>query len=438
MIETTTLQKRIRDWVTSTFGPGPIDDKRERALRLVEEALELAQSMGLEQGKALALVGYVYGCEPGELRQELGGVMLTALAAAECLDLDAGNACELELARVESPETVAKCRRKQEEKKHRGLAGDSEQKGKLHGPIGEATKAAADQLWQQAQIASRRVVEMVPSELRLGLRVSYSFGAVDRFQEGPGRMMVKFEHADCDGWFVVFDSDLDDLEGMRTHVDECVGAWQEQKAEAAKKFDLAALDAAVETLRANEIPEPYFAITPRPLDLTDAVEKLAAREPPMFGERYPRPASPSGAPYDASRKHFLEVRYPGNGRDDCELPITFCSTKAVRELGEFLLTMANNADELGAVPAELRLQVALPEHHVAHVHQQLRDVLNELACSWASSALEKIPPKPDASLTDEGHRALLHGRRLGLVRAVHELVLRADLPEEHLEELKGL
>lgn len=404
MTETTKLQERIRDWVTSTFGPGPIDDKRERALRLVEEALELAQAMGLEQGKALALVPYVYGREPGELRQELGGVMLTALAAAECLDLDAGNACELELARVESPETVAKCRRKQEEKKCRGLAGDSEQKGKLHGPIGEATKAAADQLWQQAQIARRRVVEMVPSELRLGLRVSYSFGAVDRFQEGPGRMMVKFEHADCDGWFVVFDSDLDDLEGMRTHVDECVGAWQEQKAEAAKKFDLAALDGAVKTLRNNEV----------------------------------RPASPSGAPYDASRKHFLEVRYPGNGRDDCELPITFCSTEAVRELGEFLLTMANNADELGAVPAELRLQVALPEHHVAHVHQQLRDVLNELACSWASSALEKIPPKPDAPLTDEGHRALLHGRRLGLVRAVHELVLRADLPEEHLEDLKGL
>jgi hypothetical protein len=311
-----------------------------------------------------------------------------------------------------------------------------------YGPIGRAAKEAADLLWQQAQVAQPRIIEMVPPEFREGLRMHYIFGAVDRFQQGPGRMMVKFEHAVYDGWFVILDSDLDDLEASRSFIDECVAAWQDQRRqfetdlneEVAKRkeapsyfptgepFTRADLNAAVEKLKENEISGPYIVIT-KPLEFYD--------EPP-------RPAAPSGTPYDASRKHFLEVRYPGNGRDDTEMPITFVNNESVRELGNYLLTMADNAETLGGVATELRLQVAIPEWHVLHENQRLRDGLNELACSWVSAALERIPPPAETPLTDEGHRALLHGRRLGLTRAAHELVRKADLPEEHLEELKKL
>lgn len=93
------LQKFVLPWLFSIFGKTA--HRREyRAARFLEEALELCQAVGLDRESAAVLVDYVYDREVGERFQELGGVMLTMMALAECIGLDAEEAGDAEFARV--------------------------------------------------------------------------------------------------------------------------------------------------------------------------------------------------------------------------------------------------------------------------------------------------------------------------------------------------
>lgn len=110
--EAGSFQERAANWVREAFGSEPADCREERAHRFLEEALEAVQAAGTTAQEARQLVEYVYGRERGELSQEIGGVMLTLapFAAAHAIDLE--QAGEVELARVNTPEIIAKCRRK--------------------------------------------------------------------------------------------------------------------------------------------------------------------------------------------------------------------------------------------------------------------------------------------------------------------------------------
>jgi hypothetical protein len=96
------LQKRVADWVIISFGPEVLNDRDERGMRLVEEAIELGQAIGLSQERLHVLVDYVYSRPVGHLPQEFGGTAVTLLAAAETCNINVGEELIKEIERVES------------------------------------------------------------------------------------------------------------------------------------------------------------------------------------------------------------------------------------------------------------------------------------------------------------------------------------------------
>lgn len=80
-------QKAVTEWVESRFGVDVQTNVHERAMRFLEEAIELFQAA---DGKCTAedahkLVDYVFSRPVGHQAQEIGGVMVTLYALAEQL-----------------------------------------------------------------------------------------------------------------------------------------------------------------------------------------------------------------------------------------------------------------------------------------------------------------------------------------------------------------
>lgn len=92
-------QRIILGWATRVFGLGATLLK-ERALRLVEEAIEAAQSVGVDRATILLVAGRVYDRDVGDLRQELGGVAVTLAAFCEAAKVSAEEVERDEMERV--------------------------------------------------------------------------------------------------------------------------------------------------------------------------------------------------------------------------------------------------------------------------------------------------------------------------------------------------
>lgn len=87
-------------WATEAFGSGQASSPPQRALRLLEEAIELAQATDVPFNIATELLSYVYARIPGDPAQELGGVALTLLLACASLGVTAEDVEIAELDRV--------------------------------------------------------------------------------------------------------------------------------------------------------------------------------------------------------------------------------------------------------------------------------------------------------------------------------------------------
>lgn len=72
------LAKLTLDWAVRSFGAEHVYNKSVRALRLAEEAIELAQALGVSREKMHEQVDAVFNRPVGEPWQEMGGVMVTA------------------------------------------------------------------------------------------------------------------------------------------------------------------------------------------------------------------------------------------------------------------------------------------------------------------------------------------------------------------------
>lgn len=109
-----TYQKEVEAWSLECFGENT--DKKQRVFRFLEEANELAQSLGCTAEQAHQLVDYTWGRPVGEPLQEVGGTMitLTMLCTYHGLDLDEG--AQTELDRVQKPEVIEKIRTKNKTK----------------------------------------------------------------------------------------------------------------------------------------------------------------------------------------------------------------------------------------------------------------------------------------------------------------------------------
>lgn len=69
-------QRKVLRWAIKTFGAhaGNVD---ERAARVAEEAMEMAQAAGVSSEMAFNIVSRVYSRPPGNLMLEIGAVALT-------------------------------------------------------------------------------------------------------------------------------------------------------------------------------------------------------------------------------------------------------------------------------------------------------------------------------------------------------------------------
>jgi NTP pyrophosphatase (non-canonical NTP hydrolase) len=69
--------------LVNRFGETVAHDVKERALRLLEEALEVAQACGVHKMQVERLTHYTFGREVGELSDEIGGVSTTLLSLCQ-------------------------------------------------------------------------------------------------------------------------------------------------------------------------------------------------------------------------------------------------------------------------------------------------------------------------------------------------------------------
>lgn len=95
-----TTTKIALQWAERCFGHEHVYNFAIRALRLAEEAVELAQAYNVPKQKMQELVETVYSRPAGNPEQELGGVMMTATVLAGAHGFDPDTFFEEELLRV--------------------------------------------------------------------------------------------------------------------------------------------------------------------------------------------------------------------------------------------------------------------------------------------------------------------------------------------------
>ena len=103
-------------WGLKALGIETIMSPKERGLRHAEEAIELAQALGVTKTKMTALVKQVYDKAPGDPEQEVAGSLFTLYVACDVLKIDPEVALRDEIVRVDTPEMIAKCLAKQASK----------------------------------------------------------------------------------------------------------------------------------------------------------------------------------------------------------------------------------------------------------------------------------------------------------------------------------
>lgn len=87
------------EWTVETFGAIGLD-RQERAKRLLEEAMELAQAEGVSDLVVGRLLARVYARPPGDTQREIGQAMFTLAVLAANLGMNAVEAFHEEFNRV--------------------------------------------------------------------------------------------------------------------------------------------------------------------------------------------------------------------------------------------------------------------------------------------------------------------------------------------------
>lgn len=114
------IQEIAFDWAMRCFGKAHVYDDKVRSLRVVEEAIELCQSVGVVQEDILLVSDLVYQRKPGKPSQEIGGLMMTIMVFCERNGIDAEEAGVTELRRVLSISPEHFAQRNAEKVKPRG------------------------------------------------------------------------------------------------------------------------------------------------------------------------------------------------------------------------------------------------------------------------------------------------------------------------------
>ena len=95
-------QSKIFKWVKALMGEEGAKNSKERAMRLLEEATEVAQAEGITIDECHNLIGHVYRKPVGEPFQEAGGVAITFGAYCAVKGFDPDEVEQVELDRLYS------------------------------------------------------------------------------------------------------------------------------------------------------------------------------------------------------------------------------------------------------------------------------------------------------------------------------------------------
>jgi hypothetical protein len=114
-------QDTLLHWHKKVFGADSYMDTRERALRLYEEATEVAQVVGVPLNDLQRQLEDTYARPVGKIHQELGGVFVTFLLMCINQGENALQCLQDEHARINLPEMIEKIQRSQAEKKAKGF-----------------------------------------------------------------------------------------------------------------------------------------------------------------------------------------------------------------------------------------------------------------------------------------------------------------------------
>lgn len=99
-------QRDAVEWAVKSFGFAHTNSVPQRAVRFLEEAIELYQAAGGDLDMAHKLLDFVFGRPVGDIGQELGGVGLTTLLLAAAAHRNADDEELREIQRVLSKPTA--------------------------------------------------------------------------------------------------------------------------------------------------------------------------------------------------------------------------------------------------------------------------------------------------------------------------------------------
>lgn len=88
-------------WAVSIFGEGA-EDGEERAMRFIEEAVELVNAVGLSASVVHAIVERIYTRHKGDRGREMGQALLTLELLAEVYGIDPSRCADVEFARIQA------------------------------------------------------------------------------------------------------------------------------------------------------------------------------------------------------------------------------------------------------------------------------------------------------------------------------------------------
>lgn len=88
-------------WAEQTFGPIALNHE-ERALRFVEEAIELANALNVSHVALQAIVARVWNKSPGNVERELGQAQLTLELLSKAIGISADDEAMKEFYRIQS------------------------------------------------------------------------------------------------------------------------------------------------------------------------------------------------------------------------------------------------------------------------------------------------------------------------------------------------
>jgi NTP pyrophosphatase (non-canonical NTP hydrolase) len=100
LVEPRSFQIRAWQWLVEALGEKVAQSRRQRALRFIEEAIELAQACALSEQDVNAEARKVF-CRPAHtIEREVGGVMMTLACLCRERGLDMNQVGEDELSEV--------------------------------------------------------------------------------------------------------------------------------------------------------------------------------------------------------------------------------------------------------------------------------------------------------------------------------------------------